>query len=181
MALPGAPLEFNVVNPTVPISLGPGAGPVPITVRFRPVILTDQNSMAPDQQTGTLTITSNDPTPADNTAGLCGEPTFHSGARVLVLNSSSVPVNPVKSLALSSKGLTPPFSETLSPAPLGSATVCGNLIQYQLDNETLRPAGTTSANPRASYVLSAKQNSTQANMSFILGQCEMKQIVLQLK
>ena len=180
-ALPGAPLEFNVVNPTVPISLGPGAGPVPITVRFRPLILTDQNSMAPDQQTGTLNIVSNDPTPADNTAGLCGEPAYHSGARVLVVNSSSLPVNPVKSLALSSKGLTPPFSETLSPAAFGTANVCGNLIQYQLDNETLRPAGTTGNSPRASYVLSAKQNSTQANMSFTLGQCEMKQIVLQLK
>jgi hypothetical protein len=46
---------------TLPISIAPGAAPVPITIRFKPLILTDQNPMAPDQQTGTLSIISNDP------------------------------------------------------------------------------------------------------------------------
>jgi HYDIN/CFA65/VesB-like, Ig-like domain len=182
MALPVSPLEFNVTNPTVPIIVAPGAAPVPVTVRFKPVILTDQNSAAPDQQTGTLSIVSNDPVPADNGAGLCGEPAYQSGARVLVVNTTNNPVSNVASIALSSKGLTPPFNQTLKPAPLLSApNICGNTIQYHLDNETLRPAGTTGNNPKASYTLSAKNGSTQANMSFTLGQCQVQQIVLQIK
>jgi hypothetical protein len=179
--LASTPLEFNVINPTVPLTIAPGAAPVPITVRFRPVILKDQNANVPDQQTGTLNIVSNDPMPTDNTAGLCGEPVYHSGARVLVVDSTSAPLSSVKSLSLSSSGLTPVFKQTLSPANLAAASVCGNTIQFHLDNENLRPAGTTGNSPRASYSLSAKQNSTQANMSFTLGQCEMKQIILQLK
>jgi hypothetical protein len=179
--LPALPLEFNVVNSTLPISVAPGAAPVPITVRFKPVILTDQNSMAPDQQTGMLSITSNDPVAGDNTAGLCGEPTYHSGARVLVVDASSNPVSSVKSLSLSSKGLHPNVSESLAPALLHSATVCGNTIQYQLDNETLPPAGTTGSNPNSSYDISAKQGSTQASESFTLGQCQMQQLILQIK
>jgi hypothetical protein len=180
--LPGAPLEFTVVNPTVPVTIAPGASPVPITIRFKPVILTDQKTDAPDQQTGTLSIVSNDPLPADNAAGLCGEAAYHSGVRVLVVDSTNAPVNPVKSLTLSSQGLTPTFKEALSPAPLlTTPNVCGNTILYQLDDETLRPAGTTGNNPKASYSISAKQGSTQANMSFTLGQCEVKPVVLQLR
>ena len=108
--LPALPLEFTVVSPTLPLSVAPGAGPVPITVRFKPLILTDQNPFAPDQQTGTLTIVSNDPVTA-NMAGLCGEPTYHSGARVLVVDTNSNPVSSVAQITLASKGLTPPFSE----------------------------------------------------------------------
>jgi len=180
--LPATPLEFKVINPTVPVTIAPGAAPVPITVRFKPLILTDQNPMAPDQQTGTLNIVSNDPVGSDNTGGLCGEPTFHSGVRVLVVDSLSNPVSSVDKLTLMSKGLTPVFNEGLMPAPLlGPSTVCGNPILYHLDDETLRPAGTTGNNPLASYVLSAKNGSTHADMSFTLDQCQVKQIVLQLQ
>jgi hypothetical protein len=180
--LAATPLEFKVVNPTTPITIAPGGAPVPITVRFKPTILTDQNPFAPDQQTGQLTITSNDPVAADNAAGLCGEPTYQSGARVLVVDSNNNPVSSVASLALSSKGLTPPFNETLKPAPLmTAANICGNTILYQLDNEVLRPAGTTGNNPNSSYSLSAKNGFTHADMSFTLGQCQVQQIVLQIK
>ncbi len=177
---------FSVVNPTTPLTVGVGAAPVPVTVRFRPLSTAGQLSNAPDQQLGTLSITSNDPVAGDNTAGgtggLCGEPTFHSGARILVLNTANNPVNPVASMTLQSKGLTPVFKQTLAPAPLLTApNICGNTVLYQLDNETLRPAGTTGNSPNASYVLTAKNGPTQANMSFTLGQCEMKQIILQEK
>jgi hypothetical protein len=182
LPLASSPPEFTVVNPTVPISIAPGASPVPLTIRFKPVILADQSANAPDQQTGTLSIVSNDPVPADNSAGLCGEPTDQSGVRVLVLNTSNTPVSSVANLTLSSSGLTPPFKQTLMPAPiLSTPNICGNTVQYHLDNETLRPAGTTGNNPKGSYSLSAKNGSTQANMSFTLGQCEMKQIVVQIK
>lgn len=176
---------FSVVNPTTPLALAPGAGSVPISVRFRPLALTGQNAFAPDQQTGSLLITSNDPVTTDDTAGaadgLCGEPVYHSGARVLVVDTFSNPVSSVAKMTLVSKGLTPPFSQTLMPALLRSGSACGKPILYHLDNETLRPAGTTGNNPRASYVLSAKNGSTQANMSFTLGQCQMQQIILQVK
>jgi hypothetical protein len=68
------------------------------------------------------------------------------------------------------------------PAPLlGPANICGNPILFHLDNETLRPAGTTGNNPLASYVISAKNGSTHADGSFTLGQCQMQQFVLQIK
>jgi hypothetical protein len=182
LPLPGAPLEFKVVNPTTPVTIAPGASPVPITVRFKPIILANQSSSAPDQQTGMLSIVSNDPVAADNQAGLCGEPTYQSGARVLVVDTSTSPVSSLANLTLSSQGLTPTFKQTLMPAALRSApNICGNTILYHLDNETLRPAGTTGNNPKASYQVSAKNGSTQANMSFTLGQCETKRIVLQIK
>lgn len=177
---------FSVVNPTTPLTIAPGAAPVPVTVRFRPLSTAGQNAFAPDQQLGSLSIISNDPVGSDDTAGgadgLCGEPTYHSGARVLVIDSLSNPISSVSKITLQSRGLTPKFSETLMPAPLHTASnICGNTIQYHLDNETLKPAGTTGNNPLASYILSAKQGSTAATMSFTLGQCQMQQIVLQIK
>lgn len=176
-----SPLEFTVVNPVTPVSVAPGAAPVPITIRFKPVILTGQNPYAPDQQTGTLSIVSNDPVPGDNGAGLCGEPTYSSGARVLVVDASGNPISSVSKITLASKGLTPKFSETLMPAPALAGGACGKAVLFHLDNETLKPAGTTGNNPLASYVLSAKNGPTSANMSFTLGQCQMQQIVLQIK
>jgi hypothetical protein len=179
---PNVSNAFSVINPTVPVSIGPGAAPVKVTVRFKPVILAGQINNAPDQQTGTLTIASNDPVSADNSAALCGEPTVQSGARILVVDSTTSPVSSVKSLNLNSSGLHPGVNQTLSPAKLVTANnICGNTIKYHLDNELLPPAGTTGNSPNSSYSLSAKQNSTQANMSFTLGQCEVKQVVLQIK
>ena len=173
---------FNVTNPSVPLTIAPGAAPVPATIRFRPTNLTGQLSNAPDQQTGTLTIVSNDPLAGDNAAGLCGEPVYHSGIRALVVNATGQPINPLRSLSLASKGLKPNISQTLSPAtPATAANICGNSITYTLDNETLPPAGTTGNNPNASYTLSAKQGSTAATMSFTLGQCEFKQPILQIR
>jgi hypothetical protein len=177
---------FSVVNPTTPLTIAPGAAPVPITVRFRPQSTAGQNPVAPDQQLGSLSIISNDPVGSDDTAGaadgLCGEPVYHSGARVLVIDSLSNPMSSVSKLTLVSKGLKPGFNETLMPAPLHSApNICGNTILYHLDNETLKPAGTTGNNPLASYVLTAKKGATSANMSFTLGQCQMQQLILQVK
>jgi hypothetical protein len=173
---------FNVTNPSVPLTIAPGAAPVPATIRFRPTSLTGQLSNAPDQQTGTLTISSNDPLAGGNAAGLCGEPVYHSGIRALVVNATGQPINPLKSLSLASKGLKPNISQTLSPAiPATAPNICGNSITYTLDNETLPPAGTTGNNPNASYTLSAKQGSTSATMSFTLGQCEFKQPILQIR
>src|SRR5262249_41218284 len=106
----GPATAFNVINPTVPLTIGPGAAPVPVTIRFKPTVLAGQLPHAPDQLTGLLTIVSNDPVSLP-TANLCGEPTMRSGIRVLVTNGSAAPINPLKSLTLQSKGLSPQFSE----------------------------------------------------------------------
>jgi len=171
---------FNVINPTVPLTIGPGASPVPVTIRFKPTVLAGQLNNAPDQQTGTFTIASNDP--VGPSANLCGEPTTRSGIRVLVTDGSANPIAPLKSLTLSSNGLSPQFSQKLSNVTVSSTAICGNPpILYHLDNETLPPAGTTGSNPKASYTITAQNNSKPISTSFTLGQCEMKQFTLQYK
>ncbi len=177
LPLPAAPLEYSVVNTPLPITLAPFGKPIPITVRFKPEILTDQNPTAPDQQTGTLKITSNDPVVPDNTAALCGEPVYHSGARVLLVDTLNNPLSSVTTLRLTTKNINPPFLEKLSPAPLQPpANVCGNTIYYHLDNETLNPTG---KNPNAFYVVLVNDNPHYfLPVNFRLGQCQFQQIVV---
>jgi len=101
---------------------------------------------------------------------------------VLVTNGTATPVSPLKSLTLSSKGLSPQFSEKLTNIVPTSKAICGNPpIIYHLDDETLPPAGTTGSNPKASYILTLQNNVKPISTSFTLGQCEMKQINLQYK
>jgi len=177
LTLPPLPLEYTVVNTAFPIKVNPGGKPVPITVRFKPQILTDQNPTAPDQQTGTLDITSNDPIAADNTSALCGEPAYHSGARILLVDTLNNPISSVKELILTTTDITPPFNETLAPAPLQPpANVCGNTIYYHLDNETLNPTGN---NPNAYYRVLVKDNPHYyPPVDFRLTQCQLQQIVI---
>jgi hypothetical protein len=175
LALPPTPLEYNVVNTPLPFTLKPGGKPVPMTVRFKPEILTDQNPMAPDQQTGTLNITSNDPVVADDTAALCGEPVYHSGSRILLVDTLDNPISSVTELILTTTGISPQFNETLKPAPLQPpANVCGNTIDYHLDNETLNPTG---KNPNAYYRILVKDNPHYyPPVDFRLTQCQFQQI-----
>jgi len=183
LSLTAAPSDtFNVINPTFPLVVGPGGGPVPVTVRFRPTNLTGQLNNAPDEQTGTLSIVSNDPATSTPIANLCGEPTTRSGIRVLVTDGAIAPVSPLKSLTLQSSGLSPQFKQSLSNIVPASASICGNPpVIYHLDNETLPPAGTTGANPKSSYTLTAQNNGKPISTSFTLGQCEMKIFTLQYK
>jgi hypothetical protein len=178
--LPASPLEYNVVNTSFPITLAPAAKPVPITVRFKPEILTDQNPTAPDQQTGTLNIVSNDPVVTDNTSALCGEPVYHSGARILLENTLEVPLSSVTELRLTTQDIVPTFLQKLSPAPLQPpANVCGNTIYYHLDNETLNPTG---SNPNAYYVVLVNNNPHYFEpRDFRLNQCQFQQIVMEEK
>lgn len=173
---------FNVVTPAVPLTIGPGASPVPVTIRFKPTTLTAQLPNAPDSRTGTFAITSNDPVgPA---AALCGEPVMRSGIRVLVTDATITPINPLKALTLSSNGLSPQFSEKLANIVPVSTALCGNppnSIVYHLDDETLPPAGTTGNNPKASYTLTAQNSGKPISTSFTLGQCDFKVFTLQYK
>jgi hypothetical protein len=173
---------FNVVNPQMPLTIGPGAAPVPITVRFKPTVMTGQLNNAPDQQTGTLTLLSNDP--VGPLANLCGEPTARSGFRLLITDGTSTPVPSVSSITLSSNGLSPQFSQKVTDATPVLAALCGNpmgSIKYDWDNETLPPAGTTGSNPKASYTLNIKTAGKPISQSFTLGQCEFKTMTIQYK
>jgi len=180
LALPPTPLEYNVVNTKFPITLAPAGKPVPITVRFKPEILTDQNPTAPDQQTGTLNITSNDPVFSDNTSALCGEPVYGSGARILLENTLGVPLSSVTQLRLTTQDIVPTFLEKKSPAPLQPpANVCGNTINYHLDNEQLKPTG---SNPNAYYVVLVNDNPHYFEpLDFRLTKCQFQQIVMEEK
>jgi hypothetical protein len=124
---------------------------------------------SPDQTTGTVTITSDDPGgPA--TEPVCGEATVQSGVRVLVEDATATPINGVDSITLTSKGLhTPqPISIRLTNASVMTANVCGNVVKYHLDTETLPPTQTTGSNPNSSYSINAKEGKKQITQSFSL-------------
>jgi photosystem II stability/assembly factor-like uncharacterized protein len=177
LALPPTPLEYKIVNTPLPFTLAVAGKPVPITVRFKPEILTDQSPTAPDQQTGTLHITSNDPVISDDTAALCGEPVYHSGTRILLVDTLNNPISSVADLILTSTDIVPQYNQSLKPAPLQPpANVCGNTIYYHLDNETLNPTGT---NPNAYYRILVKDNPHYyPPVDFRLTQCQFQQIVV---
>jgi hypothetical protein len=170
---------FNVITPTSAFLVAPG-GSVPVTVRFKPTNLTGQLFDAPDEQTGSLTIVSDDPSvPA---VALCGEPAVRSGIRVLVTDGASNPISPLTSLSLQSKGLSPQFSQKATDIVPSAVAVCGNPpIRFHVDSETLPPAGTTGSNPQASYNLQVRNGGKPISTSFTLGQCELKSMVLQYK
>ncbi len=176
--------HFQVVAPTqFPLTINAG-GAIEARVRFVPK--SDANPSAPSELTGQLTIVSSDPDAADGNALLCGESVAQSGVRALAVNVTSgtpVPIDPLERLTLSSKGKnTPsPINIRLTQVAVSTANVCGRTVKWHLDNETLPTAQTTGSNPQSSYELGAKQGSLQTSESFSLGQCDFKELTLQLK
>jgi len=152
-----------------------------VTVRYAPTA-GGGSITAPDETTGTLTVTSNDPGGAAS-ADLCGEAVEQSGVRVLVVDGSDTPITGLDNLTLTSKGVhTPsPISIRLKDVSPETATVCDNTIQYHLDSENLPPTQTTGSNPNSSYNISAREGNKHVDQSFTLGQCEFKQFILKLQ
>jgi hypothetical protein len=179
LALPPTPLEWGVTSPTS-FTLAPGGKPVPVTVQFHPRILTDQNPTVPTQQTGLLAITSNDPVAPDNSAALCGEPTYSSGARILLEDTLGVPLSSVTELRLTTRDIVPTFLETLTPGLLQPpANICGKTVYYDLENEELKPTG---SNPNAYYVVLVNNNPHYFEpRDFRLTKCGFEQIVMEEK
>jgi hypothetical protein len=177
-----ATAPFQVSAPTeFPIILPSGEETLNVTVRFAPT--TGGGSItAPDETTGTLTVTSNDPGGAA-TADLCGEAVVQSGVRVLVVDGTDTPIIGLDRLTLTSKGIhTPgPISIKLTDVSPTTATICNNTIQYHLDIENLPPTDTAEANPNSSYDIYAKEGNKQVRQSFTLGQCEFKEFILMLQ
>lgn len=179
-----AAADFVVTAPTVfPILLPSGEETLEVTVRFLPQ--SDANPLAPGEITGTLTVASDDPD-GDATGDLCGESVQQSGVRILVTDQSGpepVPIGKVDEIRLQSKGKNTPSPINLRWIDRGLmfANVCGNSIQYHVDQETLPETYTTGSTPRSSYVAKAKVGNLQAIESFPLHQCEFRDFQLQLE
>lgn len=179
--------DYTVMAPTQlpPIVLPPGEETLEVTIRFTPEV--DADPLAPSEVMGLLSITSDDPDDATpREANLCGESVQQSGVRMLVTDVSSglpVPVDEVDMITLRSKGKRTPSPINLqwTDHPLADATVCDNLIQYHVDQETLPAVGTTGNNPKSSYSADAKEGNLQTGESFSLGQCEFREFQLELK
>jgi hypothetical protein len=171
-----------VINPTFPLVVGPGGGPVPVTVRFRPTNLTgqlnkctrrtDRYALDCQQRSGDVHA---DREPVRRTDDAQRNP----GAGHRWRDCSGEPAEVADA---AEQRTEPQFKQSLSNIVPASASICGNPpVIYHLDNETLPPAGTTGANPKSSYTLTAQNNGKPISTSFTLGQCEMKIFTLQYK
>ncbi|MDT8449458.1 MAG: M36 family metallopeptidase [Wenzhouxiangellaceae bacterium] len=177
--------DFAVTAPTqFPILLPPGEETLGVNVRFTPQA--DSDPLAPDEVLGSLSIVSDDPDAA-GTADLCGESTAQSGVRILVTDiTTGLPmmVDPVERIDLSSKGINRPgpIKLTFTDAVLHTSTVCGNIVQYHVNQETLPSTDNAGgAGNNASYESKARHGNLQAADTFTLGQCEFRDVQLQLQ
>lgn len=183
-SISAAGTDFAVTAPTLfPVLLPSGEETLNVTVRFTPQ--SDADPLAPSEVTGQLTIVSDDPDGAAM-ADLCGESAAQSGVRILVTDISSgtpVPIDEVDDLRLSSKGLNKPEPINLrwTDQPLSMAMVCGNAVQYHVDQESLPSTETTGSDPSSSYEAKAREGNLKASESFGLGQCELRDFQLQLQ
>ena len=176
--------DFQVIDPTVfPILLPGGEETLGVTVRFLPQADTDP--LAPSEVTGQLTVESDDPDGA-GLADLCGESVAQSGVRILVTDQSGEPpvaIDNVDDMRLRSHGIhsPAPINLTCTYHQLSSAMVCGNTIDYHVDQETLPATDTPGNNPNSSYKAKAKEGNLQSEASFTLGQCEFREFQIQLE
>ncbi len=183
-SISAAGADFLVTDPTVfPILLPGGEETLGVTVRFVPQA--DADPLAPSEVTGQLTVVSDDPD-GPGLADLCGESVAQSGVRILVTDQSGEPpvaIDSVDDMRIQSKGINTPGPINLHfvDQPLSSAMVCGNQIDYHVDQETLPSTDTTGNNPSSSYRAKAKEGNLQAEETFTLGQCEFREFQLQLE
>lgn len=177
-------LDFTVMQPTIfPITLPSGEETLEVTVRFTPE--SGGDPLAPDETTGTLTISSDDPD-ASGDALLCGEGVVKSGIRTLVTDVTiGFPeiVESVDSMTVKSKGkrLPNPINLMFTDVPALDATVCDNVINYHLNLETLPSTETSGQNGKSSYEVKAMDGNLASTSSFGLGQCEFKEFQTQLQ
>jgi hypothetical protein len=106
--------------------------------------------------------------------------------RILVTDISSgspVIVQEVDSITIQSKGKNRPGPINLQfvDHPASSDGVCGNTIDYHVDQETLPSTETSGSRQKSSYQAKAMEGNLQAGESFGLGQCEFREFQLQLQ
>jgi hypothetical protein len=177
-------LDFTVMQPvSFPIVLPPGEETLDVTVRFTPE--SGGDPLAPDETTGTLTVSSDDPD-ASGDALLCGEGVVQSGIRTLVTDITiGFPeiVDSVDSMTVRSKGkgIPGPINLMFTDVTPLLATVCDNDINYHLNLETLPAVDTTIGNGKSHYLIKATEGNLQDNRTFTLDQCEFSEFVMELK
>jgi hypothetical protein len=177
------PLDYRVAEPqSFPLVLPPGEETLGVRVRFTPQA--DGNPFAPTENTGVLSVASDDPDPVS--APLCGEAVAQSGTRILVTEvttGQAVPLPTVGRIDLTSHGVnTPsPINLTFTNAPLRTATVCGQTVRYHVEQENLPTVRTMGSNPKSSFQAAAKQGNLQTSQVFDVSQCEFEDFQLQLK
>ena len=175
--------DFSVVSPPLfPVLLPPGEETLSVGVRFHPQ--SDADPLTPNEVTGQLTVSSDDPDAA-GVADLCGESAAQSGVRILVTDVSTgtpIPIGEVDDIRIDSFGINTPGPVHLRfrDQPVQSTMVCGNEIQYHVNQETLPSTETTGNNPNSSYDAKAKEGNLQTTQTFTLGQCEVRLDQLQL-
>ena len=179
-------LDFTVMQPgsaSLPITLPPGEETLEVTVRFTPE--SGGLPLVPDETTGTLTVSSDDPD-ATGDALLCGEGVVQSGIRTLVTDITiGFPeiIDSVDSMTVRTKGKrTPsPINLQFTDVEPASATVCENVIYYHLNLENLPATQTTGKNGKSQYEVYAKEGNLQDARTFSLDQCEFSEFEMQLK
>ncbi|MEM9529462.1 MAG: choice-of-anchor D domain-containing protein [Pseudomonadota bacterium] len=168
--------DFTVRDPTeFPLRLPPGEETLTTTVRFAP--LSDPDPLTPNEVTSALTITSEDLPPF--VKDLCGESAAQSGVRVLVTDITSgspVVIDEVDKIIIRDapghKAGSPRINLLYKDVPASMASICGQLIDYHVNEETL-PAPAT-------YDVYAKDDRVDAEETVELGQCDFKEVELQL-
>jgi len=177
--------DFTVMQPTsFPIILPSGEETLEVTVRFTPVNAGDP--LYPDETTGLLTVTSDDPD-ASGEAELCGENVAQSGIRVLATDiTSGIPViiDSVDSMTVKSKGkgLPAPINLQFTDVEPQMTTICGNDVHWHLDIETLPAANTEGGGGnKSSYTAKAMEGNLQDQQNFSLDQCEFREFQLELR
>jgi hypothetical protein len=157
------------VSPSLPFTLPPGASTV-LNVTFAPTSVTRILS-------GTLNLASNDPIHPTTTVNFCGEG-VPIGMRVLVVQGNGAPYAAVDQITLTSYGVKPITNVSLKDAPLRTASSCQPISFHY---ETVLPATTTTGQRGSSYNLSVRVGKKSQSLSFTLGTCDFKQIVITLK
>ena len=178
-------LDFSVTTPSqFPIVLPTGEETLEVNIRFTPQ--SDDDPLIPNEVLGSLTIVSDDPDENAGEAELCGESVAQSGARILVTDVTSgspVILDSVERIDLTSKGINQPGPIRLrfNDAEVQQAQVCGNTIDYHVNQEDLPSTETTGGGgSKSSYEAKAKDGNLQIAQSFTLDQCEFRDFQLQL-
>lgn len=185
----GDVLDFSVVAPTqFPIILPSGEETLQAVIRFTPQA--DADPLAPSEVTGLLDIDSDDPDyaidPASGQADLCGESVAQSGVRFLVTNITTgtpVLVDEVDLINIRSnhKNQPQPINIRLTDQPWSSDVICGNTVQWHVNQETLPAASARAPRQGSDYLAKAMEGNLQTTDEFNLGQCELRNVQLQLR
>ena len=167
LALTGPGLSFVPASTPTTLSI-PAGQHQDVTVRFSPTSAT--------QVPGSLMVTSNDACHPALTVPFCGE-SVPTGIRILVVQPNGTPYTLVDRLTLNGDGVPrPPLNlRNVTLNTLNSAACGSTIFHYQtaLPPSTINKKGVASI-----YDLRARVGNKNARVTFTLGNCEFKDIII---